>query len=195
MTFKLHTPVNRWIILQVWSRWHSPKTMCLTSATFIFSPTPWHQRPLKSLNSLIFLTTSTQMNKMTVQNSDWTFSRPAFWASCCFTLHNKAPKSHKSAFSSRDLLMKVPFVDPWSIATRIKSSSTCVIASKCSMQKTKTNSRNTNRPKRESLGCRISLQVAREQCFRDKELCSISISTQPPGTSQNLSAVWSKSVA
>lgn len=90
--------------------------------------------------------------------------------------------------------MKVPFVDPWSIATRIKSSSTCVIASKCSMQKTKTNSRNTNRPKRESLGCRISLQVAREQCFRDKELCSISISTQPPGTSQNLSAVWSKSV-
>ena len=28
-------------------------------------------------------------------------------------------------------------------------------------------------------------QVAREQCFRDKELCSISMSTQPPGNSQH----------
>lgn len=124
--------------------------MCLTSATFIFSPTPWHQRPLTSLNSLIFLTTATQMNKMTVQNWRFKFSHDLHFELrfvLHFTnLHNEAPKWYTSAFSSRDLLMKVPFVDPWSIATRIKSSSTCVIASNSvPCRKAKKTSRNTNR--------------------------------------------------
>lgn len=128
------------------------------------------------------------------------------------------------AFSSRDLLMKVPLVDPWSKATRIRSSSTSVIAlvqetqnasSASSASRSLTwESFTTNeviwkdvaskfrtfkdifRRKKTRLGWRLwrlwnlqrlgrsnwtlHSQVTREQCFLDRELCSISMSTQPP---------------